>query len=111
MRRAWLIVPLLNCLLFAEHSEATISFGQMDTFQDGTTMNWHEGGSSPNPPTNIFRLYGDSDGSGKVDSTDFLAFRLAFLNNTMLEVFDYDNSTAVDSFDFLQFRLRFLTLI
>jgi hypothetical protein len=28
-------------------------FGQFDTFQDGTTMNWREGVGSPNPPTNV----------------------------------------------------------
>ncbi len=30
-----------------------ISPGQVDTFQDGTTMFWEEGTPSPNPPTNI----------------------------------------------------------
>jgi hypothetical protein len=31
---------------------ATITLGQIDTFQDGTTMSWEEGLVSPNPPTN-----------------------------------------------------------
>jgi hypothetical protein len=37
----------------APHSRAAVSFGQSDTFQDGSTLNWSEGLSSPNPPTNI----------------------------------------------------------
>lgn len=40
-------------LQFAAHSRAAVSFGQIDTFQDGTTMSWNEGVSSPNPPTNV----------------------------------------------------------
>ncbi len=32
---------------------ATISFGQLDDFQNGTAMSWEEGTFSPNPPTNI----------------------------------------------------------
>ena len=30
-----------------------IALGQVDDFQDGTTMNWQEGGPSPNPPFNL----------------------------------------------------------
>jgi hypothetical protein len=33
-------------------ARAEITFGQLDTFQDGTTMGWSEGFNSPNPPTN-----------------------------------------------------------
>jgi hypothetical protein len=39
-------------LSFAQPVHA-IEFGQVDTFHDGTTRQWAEGGSSPNPPTNI----------------------------------------------------------
>ncbi|MBX7105605.1 MAG: hypothetical protein K1X57_16090 [Gemmataceae bacterium] len=62
--------------------------------------------ASPNPPTNIFRLFGDADGNGQVTSSDFLAFRLAFL--TTSPAFDSNGNGQVDSGDFLQFRLRFL---
>src|SRR3954453_1019060 len=42
------------CLLLATRfSDAAIVFGQVDTFEDGTTINWQEGASSPNPPTNV----------------------------------------------------------
>ncbi|MBX7103984.1 MAG: hypothetical protein K1X57_07875 [Gemmataceae bacterium] len=58
-------------------------------------------------PTNgLFRLFGDSDGNGTVNSVDFLAFRLAFLGSSA--PFDSDGNGTVDSGDFLQFRLRFL---
>jgi hypothetical protein len=33
-------------------ARATITLGQIDNFEDGTTQNWQEG-SSPNPPTNV----------------------------------------------------------
>ncbi|MBX7104429.1 MAG: hypothetical protein K1X57_10130 [Gemmataceae bacterium] len=58
------------------------------------------------PANGLFRLFGDSDGSGQVTSTDFLAFRLAFLSSNV--GFDFDGSGQVGSSDFLQFRLRFL---
>ncbi|MBX7106177.1 MAG: hypothetical protein K1X57_19005, partial [Gemmataceae bacterium] len=57
----------------------------------------------------IFRLFGDSDGSGQVSSADFLAFRLAFLSSSV--TFDADGNGQVDSSDFLAFRLNFLKTI
>jgi hypothetical protein len=32
---------------------ASVTFGQIDTFEDGTTMGWSHGAISPAPPTNI----------------------------------------------------------
>ncbi|MBX7104105.1 MAG: hypothetical protein K1X57_08480, partial [Gemmataceae bacterium] len=61
------------------------------------------------PANGLFRLFGDADGNGTVNSTDFLAFRLAFLSNNA--AFDFNNNGTVDSSDFLQFRLRFLQVI
>ncbi|MBX7102504.1 MAG: proprotein convertase P-domain-containing protein [Gemmataceae bacterium] len=58
------------------------------------------------PANTLFRLYGDADGNGQVTSSDFLAFRLAFLSTST--AFDFNNSGSVDSSDFLAFRLRFL---
>jgi len=61
-------------------------------------------------PTNgLFRLFGDADGNGTVDNNDFLAFRLAFLQNNI--GFDFNNDGIVNGTDFLQFRLRFLQSI
>ncbi|MBX7103986.1 MAG: hypothetical protein K1X57_07885 [Gemmataceae bacterium] len=57
----------------------------------------------------LFRLFGDADGSGQVNSNDFLAFRLAFLSSD--DAFDFDGNGTVDSGDFLQFRLRFLASV
>ena len=42
-----------TCLLALSDDAAGIGFGQLDTFQDGTTANWQEGSTSPNPPTNV----------------------------------------------------------
>jgi len=65
--------------------------------------------TTPNPPTNIFRFFGDVDGDGDVDAANFLAFRDVFLgiapNNPAL---DFDGSGSVDAADFLQLRNRFL---
>jgi hypothetical protein len=43
----------LICLLSLALPASAISLNQIDDFQDGTTMGWQEGTSSPNPPTNI----------------------------------------------------------
>jgi hypothetical protein len=57
----------------------------------------------------LFRLFGDADGNGQVTSSDFLAFRIAFLSTN--SAFDFDGNGSVDSGDFLQFRLRFLQAV
>ena len=51
---------------------------------------------SPNPPTNIYRLFGDSNGDGTVNGADFLAFRLAFLQQPVNLYFDYDGDGQVE---------------
>jgi hypothetical protein len=59
------------------------------------------------PATGIFRVFGDATGNGKVESDDFLAFRLAFLSSS--DTFDFNGNGSVDSStDLLQFRLNFL---
>lgn len=65
--------------------------------------------SAPSLPTNIWRLFGDADASGQVDSNDFLGFRLAFLQPN--DAFDADGSGIVDANDFLRFRLNFLATL
>ncbi|MBX7105048.1 MAG: hypothetical protein K1X57_13265 [Gemmataceae bacterium] len=68
------------------------------------------GGDYATPTTSagggIFRLFGDADGSGLVDTSDFLAFRLQFLSSN--PTFDADGNGSVDTGDFLRFRLNFL---
>ena len=61
------------------------------------------------PPTNIFRLYGDADGDGDVDNTDFVAFRTAFGNGP--SIFDADGDGDTDNADFVAFRSRFGTTL
>jgi hypothetical protein len=40
-------------ILISATATFAVTVGQTDDFQDGTTMNWREGGSSPNPPVNV----------------------------------------------------------
>ncbi len=54
----------------------------------------------------LFRLFGDSDGSGMIDAKDFVGFRIVFGSSSA--AFDFDNDGAVSANDFLQFRFRFL---
>jgi hypothetical protein len=62
------------------------------------------------PATNkLFRLFGDGNGSGNVDLTDFGLFRATFGNNNT--VFDSDNNGDVDASDFGAFRARFSVAI
>ncbi|MBX7105442.1 MAG: right-handed parallel beta-helix repeat-containing protein [Gemmataceae bacterium] len=61
------------------------------------------------PATGIFRMFGDATGNGKVESDDFLAFRIAFLTSN--DTFDFNGNGQVDSTDFLQFRLHFLSQV
>jgi len=58
------------------------------------------------PATNkLFRLFGDSDGNGTVNSSDFAVFRSYF--GLGMSVFDYDGDNQTNSNDFAQFRKRF----
>ena len=45
---ALFITTFISSVAFAQ-----VTAGQVDDFEDGTTQAWVEGGSSPNPPTNI----------------------------------------------------------
>jgi len=58
------------------------------------------------PVNDLFRLFGDHDGDGDVDATDFGQFRLAFGTVANL-AFDFDGDGDVDATDFGQFRQRF----
>ena len=48
--------------LGAPSVRAAVVFGQIDDFQNGTTMGWDEGSPSPNPPVNV--ATGGPDGAG-----------------------------------------------
>ena len=53
----------------------------------------------------LFRLFGDGNGSGNVDVTDFGLFRSVF--GSPNSPFDFDNDGDVDVNDFGAFRQRF----
>ena len=60
----------------------------------------------------FFRLLGDMDGSGTVDTTDFTTFISTFLRATTdpfyLGADDFDDTGTIDSTDFTQFTNNFL---
>jgi hypothetical protein len=78
--------------------------GNLDGDGNGT------GGDNYQTPTTgvgrLHRLFGDNDGDGDVDATDFAAFRSAFGAATNL-AFDSDGDGDVDASDFAAFRGRF----
>jgi hypothetical protein len=61
--------------------------------------------AAPNPPTNIFRLFGDANGDGMISAFDFLRFRQGF--GGVDHRFDYDGDGVVAASDFIRFRQRF----
>lgn len=97
--------------LTAKASEIKGLYGNLDGDGDGTTGGDYVLVGDPGTVPNLFRLFGDSDGDGDVDASDFLAFRNASGTSkgdpNYNSVFDYDNDGDVDAQDFLQFRDRF----
>src|SRR5262249_12073160 len=92
-------------------SQVSNASGNLDGNCDGTGGDDFvlASAATPNPPTNIFRFFGDLDGDGDVDATNFLAFRDVFLGVTPFNAaLDFDGSGSVDAADFLQFRNRYL---
>jgi hypothetical protein len=59
----------------------------------------------------FFRFFGDFDGNGTVNSSDYFKFKSAFGTNSanpaFLSQFDYDGNGTINSFDYLQFVKRF----
>jgi uncharacterized protein (TIGR03118 family) len=62
-----------------------------------------------NPANGLFRLFGDVNGDGSVNGTDFAFFRLVFGSTTFpnLSPFDFNADGDVNGADFAQFRTRF----
>jgi len=58
-----------------------------------------------NTANKLFRLFGDADGNGIVNSVDFASFRSAFGLGT--SIFDFNNDGQTNSNDFAEFRKRF----
>ncbi len=61
----------------------------------------------------FFRLFGDSNGDGKVDDTDLAAFMSAYRSRAgsanYIAYFDYNGDNSVDSTDLYQFQRRYKT--
>ncbi len=47
------LCAILAAMLLAPRSAKAVVIGQIDTFQDGTTMGWFVPGASPSPPGNV----------------------------------------------------------
>jgi hypothetical protein len=73
-------------------------------------------GSSNHPTSDqtvpFYRLFGDINGDGIVNGSDFLAFRTAYLSFTgdsnYNPAFDYNSDGAINGSDYLRFRSNFL---
>jgi hypothetical protein len=93
--------------LTALASQITTPGGQLDGNGDGIGGDDYDlaSAATPNPPTNIFRLYGDINGDGSVSASDLIAFRQYF--GGMNFAFDFDGDGSISASDFIQFRLRF----
>jgi hypothetical protein len=61
------------------------------------------------PSNGLFRLFGDADGNGTVNSADFATLRTFFGLGTSL--FDFNNDGQTNSNDFIEFRRRFGLMI
>lgn len=84
-----------------------VNGGNFDGNGDGTTGDdfVFASAAAPNPPTNIYRLFGDADGNGTVNSTDFATFRSFF--GLGASIFDFNNDGQTNANDFGEFRKRF----
>ena len=50
-RSVWVVATLV--VVCGRAASGSVTFGQLDSFQDGTTMGWREGLPSPNAPENV----------------------------------------------------------
>src|SRR5262249_60190207 len=83
-------------------SQVSNANGNLDGNGDGTAGDDYvlASDAAPNPPTNIFRFFGDLDGDGDADAANFLAFRDVFLGITPYNAaLDFDGSGSVDAAD------------
>lgn len=80
-----------------------------DTFGDAVDGNL-DGFSGGSHVDEFFRLFGDADGDGDVDMTDFAMFRQArgsvLGDSNYRNAFDFEDDGDVDMTDFAQFRAR-----
>ncbi len=90
--------------LVIDGSKITDSNGQaVDAAGNGTA-------GSVSAPTSFFRFFGDSNGDGVVDATDYLAFRTAYLSGLVTvgnSIFDFDGDGHFLVADLTAFNARF----
>ena len=73
---------------------------------DGNGNMMSEGSPADNKTMAFHRLFGDADGNGAVNATDFAQFRTVFgLGGP--SIFDFNNDNMTNATDFAQFRARF----
>jgi hypothetical protein len=89
---------------------AAINYGNFDGNGDSIPTDNYILEGAPNTPVNLFRMFGDTDGNGLVDLSDFAQFRTAY-NPNYNSIFDADGDGVVSLLDFSQFRQRFGTMI
>lgn len=83
--------------------------GEFDGNGDGTFGDNYVLTGSATVAPKLFRFFGDSNGDGFVNSTDFASFRSFFgLSNS---IFDFNGDGQTNSSDFADFRQRFGTMV
>jgi hypothetical protein len=83
------------------------AFGQLDGNGDG--IDGDDYVLVGTPANGLFRLFGDSNGDGRVDTTDLTAYRTAI--GIASTTFDFNADGVVNSIDFVEFRKRFGLMI
>lgn len=74
-------------------------------FLDGNMNGTFQGSPIDDKSATLYRLFGDANGDGAVNSTGFAALRTVF--GVAGPVFDFDGNGVVNSDDFAEFRKRF----
>jgi probable HAF family extracellular repeat protein len=80
-----------------------VNYGDFDGNGDGTPGDDYTRVGTP--ANGLFRLFGDADGNGTVNSVDFAAFRSVFGMGP--SIFDFSGDGQTDANDFAEFRRRF----
>src|SRR5258706_14172770 len=66
--RSLSLLVILGCLIGAPSpGRAAVTLGQVDTFEDGTTMNWSEGANSADTLTMRLAFFGSATWYGSAD--------------------------------------------
>ena len=81
------------------------------TVHAAAVTNSYGGPMASDQTESFFRLFGDYDGNGTVNSADYFQFKKAFGTTRggagYLAMFDYDGNGTINSSDYFQFKKRF----